>query len=138
MTATEEHRRKRKQPTKDDTTDGVFHKAVDMVMHSDEEGGSIGSDSDGAVDEFPEIDAQSDTDEEDSDFEDNDEAEEEAEEEEDAESSYEDNHIFPKAKTVISDITGQPKRVYPEIEPEYDSDSSTEDVRTHIVLVYVY
>ncbi|KAK0191196.1 NUC169 domain-containing protein [Armillaria mellea] len=132
MTATEEHRRKRKQPTKDDTTDSVFHKAVDMVMHSDEEGGSIGSDSDDAFDEFPEIDVQSDTDEEDSDFEDDNEDEEETENEEDAESSDEDNHIFPKAKTVISDITGQPKRVYPEIEPEYDSDSSTEDTPNRV------
>jgi hypothetical protein len=32
-------------------------------------------------------------------------------------------------KTVISNITGRPKRVYPEIVPEYDSDSSTEEVR---------
>ena len=31
-------------------------------------------------------------------------------------------------KTVISNITGRPKRVYPEIIPEYDSDSSTEEV----------
>ncbi|KAG8870534.1 hypothetical protein FRC20_011716 [Serendipita sp. 405] len=29
---------------------------------------------------------------------------------------------------VVSSITGRLKRVYPEIEPEYDSDSSTEDV----------
>lgn len=28
---------------------------------------------------------------------------------------------------VVSSITGRPKRVFPEIEPEYDSDSSTED-----------
>jgi ribosome biogenesis protein ERB1 len=31
-------------------------------------------------------------------------------------------------ETVISNITGRPKRVYPEIDPEYDSDSSTEEV----------
>jgi ribosome biogenesis protein ERB1 len=36
---------------------------------------------------------------------------------------------FPVARTVISTITGEPKRVYPDIEPDYDSDSSTEDVR---------
>ncbi|KAK0206307.1 NUC169 domain-containing protein [Desarmillaria ectypa] len=112
-------------------TDGVFHKAVDMVMYSDEEGGSIASGTDDAVDEFPEIDAQSDTDEEYSEFEDDDKAEKGTEEEED-ESTDEDNHIFPKAKTVISDITGQPKRVYPEIEPEYDSDSSTEDAPNRV------
>ena len=34
----------------------------------------------------------------------------------------------PKSKTIISKITGRPKRVFPEIEPDYDSDSSTEDV----------
>ena len=34
-------------------------------------------------------------------------------------------------KTVISKITGRPKRVYPEVAPEYDSDSSTEEVGRH-------
>lgn len=33
----------------------------------------------------------------------------------------------PKGKTVLSKVTGRPKRVYPEIEPDYDSDSSTEE-----------
>lgn len=42
--------------------------------------------------------------------------------------SDDDIRIFPVAKTVFSNITGQPKRVYPNIEPNYDSDSSTEDV----------
>ncbi|KAK0553643.1 Ribosome biogenesis protein erb1 [Tilletia horrida] len=32
-----------------------------------------------------------------------------------------------KGQWTISEITGQPKRVYPPIEPGYDSDSSTED-----------
>lgn len=32
----------------------------------------------------------------------------------------------------ISEITGQPKRVYPDIEPDYDSDSSTEDAPNRI------
>lgn len=40
---------------------------------------------------------------------------------------------FPVATTIVSDITGQPKRVYPEIEPDYDSDSSTEEVRVFVV-----
>jgi hypothetical protein len=39
-------------------------------------------------------------------------------------------HIFPIGKTVVSRITGQALRQYPEIEPGYDSDSSTEEVRT--------
>ena len=34
----------------------------------------------------------------------------------------------PKGKTVLSKVTGRPKRVYPEIEPDYDSDSSIEEV----------
>ena len=38
------------------------------------------------------------------------------------------NSIFPREKRVKSGITGRPKRVFPPIEPEYDSDSSTEDV----------
>ena len=70
---------------------------------------------------------------------DSEESDEEEDEDEDAEeeessdeTSEDDMHIFPKAKTVIADTTGQPKRVYPEIEPDYDSDSSTEDVRTFI------
>jgi ribosome biogenesis protein ERB1 len=33
-----------------------------------------------------------------------------------------------RGETVLSKITGRPKRVYPTIEPDYDSDSSTEDV----------
>jgi ribosome biogenesis protein ERB1 len=40
---------------------------------------------------------------------------------------------FPVATTIVSDITGQPKRVYPEIEPDYDSDSSTEEVRVFMI-----
>ena len=104
-----------------------------------EDGGDVSDD--GEVDAFPEIDARSDTDDEDYEDDGEDDSEDEDEEDEDEEDeetedsedgSDDDLHIFPKAKTVISDITGQPKRVYPEIEPDYDSDSSTEDVRTFI------
>ncbi|KAK7470871.1 Ribosome biogenesis protein erb1 [Stygiomarasmius scandens] len=123
--------KKRKQDEQHDTAPGVFSKAVNMEMLSDEEG-SEGEESDGQeVDEFPEIDANSD---EESDFEDEDEEDEEDEDEE-SESEADDEdllHVFPKAKTVVSDITGQPKRVYPEIEPEYDSDSSTEDAPNRV------
>ena len=97
----------------------------------DEDGPAQESDNDD-VDAFPEIDVGSDSDEEDErssgDNEDHSESEGEEQDDEDA-SSDDDLHIFPRAKTVISDITGQPKKVYPEIEPDYDSDSSTEDVR---------
>jgi ribosome biogenesis protein ERB1 len=102
-------------------------------MLSDDEGPEDTASDDGHVDEFPEIDAASDS-EEDGSFEDEEDEEEDSDgtdeedfEEEDSDDSM-DRDIFPKPKTIISDITGQPKRVYPEIEPDYDSDSSTEDV----------
>lgn len=37
-----------------------------------------------------------------------------------------------RARTVVSRVTGEPKLEYPAIEPEYDSDSSTEDVPNRI------
>lgn len=37
---------------------------------------------------------------------------------------------YAMPKMVTSEITGEPKKVYPPIEPDYDSDSSTEDVST--------
>ena len=69
-------------------------------------------------------DAEEEEDDEDEEEEDEDEEDEESE----VETEDDDLRIYPKPKTVISDITGQPKRVYPEIEADYDSDSSTEDV----------
>ena len=59
---------------------------------------------DGLVDDFPELSIQSDSD------------------------------GSEKPKNVVSDITNQPKLVYPEIEPDYDSDSSTEDVSFYPLL----
>jgi ribosome biogenesis protein ERB1 len=120
-------RQKRKQAI--DTTDdtGPFSQEVGLEMSSDEEGENVDSESDdGEVDEFPDIDTRSDS-------EDEDESSGEDEDEEDDENSgvESDLHTFPKAKNIISDITGKPKRVYPEIEPNYDSDSSTEDVRKY-------
>ncbi len=111
-----------------------FPQNVGLEMGSEDEGEEPGDESDdGEVEAFPEIDARSDTDDEDYEDEGEDDSEEDEEEDEEQETSEdgsdEDMHIFPKAKTVISDITGQPKRIYPEIEPDYDSDSSTEDVR---------
>ncbi|KAL6306653.1 BOP1NT-domain-containing protein [Sparassis latifolia] len=111
-------------------------------MQSEDEGedGADASD-DGEADEFPEIDTRSDTedededaggdDEDDEDEEDEDEDEDE-ESEDDEEEDDDDLHIFPKVKMVVSDITGQPKRVYPAIEPDYDSDSSTEDAPNRV------
>jgi len=127
--------RKRKQTVEDlsEASDSEHFPdgGLDLLSEDEEEDGPVQeSDSDG-VDAFPEIDAGSDTDEEDGQplggDEDYSESEDEGQDDDDA-SSDDDLHIFPRAKTVISHITGQPKKVYPEIEPDYDSDSSTEDV----------
>jgi ribosome biogenesis protein ERB1 len=128
-------RQKRKQVV--DTTDDTeqFSREVGLEMSSDEEGENVGSESDdGEVDEFPEIDTRSDSEDEgESNAED---SEDEDEDEEDDSGDESDLLIFPKAKDIISDITGKPKRVYPEIEPNYDSDSSTEDVRKYSLAFY--
>ena len=118
----------------------AFPQEVGLEMGSEDEGEEPDDSSDGEVDVFPEIDARSDTDDENfaADGASADEEEDEEDEEEDEGSddlSDEAHHIFPQSKTIISDITGQPKRVYPEIEPDYDSDSSTEDVRKPLLRV---
>lgn len=123
--------------------ESVFSQSVGLEMQSEDEGEDVGENSDGEqVDEFPEIDTRSDSEDEDDDAEDDADADSEAEDEEDEDDEDEDApdesedefsddsiHPFPTPKTVVSDITGQPKRVYPAIEPDYDSDSSTEEVR---------
>jgi len=110
---------------------------LDLLEEEDEPEQESDSDN---VDAFPEIDAGSDTDEEDEgespvDDEGSSESEDVEQDDQDA-FSDDDLHIFPRAKTIISDITGQPKKVYPEIEPDYDSDSSTEDVRASPTSIY--
>lgn len=138
------HGKKRKQVVEDDPKPSSLFEAENLEMLSDEEDSEDAESDDGHVDEFPEIDIGSDS-EEDS-VEGADDGEESAsegkseDEEDDAshsdwDSEDEEHHIFPKAKTIVSDITGQEKRVYPEIEPEYDSDSSTEDVWHALQLV---
>lgn len=107
-----------------------------LEMQSEDEADDSGPDSDGEeVDVFPEIDPASDS-------EDPSESEADSEDEDDSEaessSDTDSHHIFPVGKTVISDITGEPKIVYPEIEPDYDSDSSTEDVRVLKVLIQFF
>ena len=96
-------------------------------QRADEEGSAedITSDED-RVEEFPELVVQSDSDEDTSVDEELD--EDEYEEEDSNFQSNDPHYIFPKPKTVVSAITKQPKLVYPGIEPEYDSDSSTEEV----------
>ena len=107
----------------DDATGPVSITELEMLSDEEEEGTGDLSD-DGVVDEFPEIDAESDDDESDE------YAEEDEVDSEIGQGSETGVFIFPEEKTIISEITGQQKRVYPEIAPDYDSDSSTEDVRT--------
>lgn len=113
--------------------ENVFAQDVGLEMQSEDEGGDEDEDAesdDGHVDQFPEIDTRSDSEEdEDADTEEDEDEEEDEPDESEDEFSDDSLQIFPKAKTVVSEITGQPKRVYPPIEPDYDSDSSTEDVR---------
>jgi len=106
-----------------------------LEMLSEDEQDEEPESDDGDYEAFPEIDAASDTEneedeEQDDDVDDDDDDEEEEDYSSDASGSDKRLPIFPKAKVVISDITGEPKKVYPEIEPDYDSDSSTEDVST--------
>ncbi|KAI9510437.1 BOP1NT-domain-containing protein [Russula earlei] len=125
--------RKRKQTVDElsDASDTVsFPDGGPDLPSVDQEDDEVGQESDSDdVDAFPEIDAGSETDGEDD--EDSSESEHEGQDYEDA-STDDDLHIFPRARTIISDITGQPKKVYPEIEPNYDSDSSTEDAPTRV------
>jgi ribosome biogenesis protein ERB1 len=138
--------RKRKKTTKEqsDASDAepFLNGGLDSLSEDEGEDGLLQdsrSDDDGDVDAFPEIDAGSDTGDEGKEDTSGDEEEysvsEDEGEDEDA-SSDDDLHIFPKAKTIVSDITGQPKKVYPEIDPDYDSDSSTEDVR--VILMFFW
>lgn len=126
---------KKRKHANDDEAQDMFSTAVEMEMPSEDEAEVQASDDDPA-DDFPELDLQSDSeDDSESENDSKEESEDDSEEsnEDDADTFDDDLHIFPKAKNVISDITGQPKRVYPDIEPEYDSDSSTEDVGISMV-----
>jgi ribosome biogenesis protein ERB1 len=124
--------RKRKAPAPVPVSkDEQLLSAGALEMLSEDEHDEVPESDDGDYEEFPEIDAASDTEDEEDEDEDGDEEEEEYSS--DASGSDEKLPIFPKAKVVISDITGEPKKVYPEIDPDYDSDSSTEDVSTSAV-----
>ncbi|KAG8795143.1 Ribosome biogenesis protein erb1 [Ceratobasidium sp. 428] len=93
-----------------------------LEMPSDDEAESdAGEESEGSdAEPFPEIDPASSSEEED-------EPDEEEDESSETESARSTSPIPLGGKLVTSDITGQPKRVYNPIEPDYDSDSSTED-----------
>lgn len=131
---------KRKHTEKEDDApvESTALKLSGLEMLTDDEDDEYDPDaeSDGGVDEFPEIDAASDSDEDEDFSGEEDEEDEEDEEESSSEDSEleSDYHVGPRAKTLISDITGQPKKVYPEIEPDYDSDSSTEEVCANLLI----
>lgn len=140
--------KKRKQETDEDIKSlrkDDFAEEVGLEMQSEDEGEEGPEESDeGEADEFPELDTGDDTDEDevgavDEDEEDSDSEEEEEDEEEEGSDEGETSdgslHVFPRAKVITSKITGQPKKVYPEIEPDYDSDSSTEDVSCLTALI---
>lgn len=140
--------KKRKQDTDEDIRSlrkDDFAEEVGLEMQSEDEGEEGPEESDeGEADEFPELDTGDDTDEGevgavDEDEEDSDSEEEEEDEEEEGSDEGETSdgslHVFPRAKVITSKITGQPKKVYPEIEPDYDSDSSTEDVSCLTALI---
>lgn len=126
--------RKRKDPAPEPAfTDDQLLSASALEMLSEDEQDEEPESDNGDYEQFPEIDTASDTEDGEDEGLDEDEDEEDDEEEDySSDASGSDNKlpIFPKAKVVISDITGEPKKVYPEIEPDYDSDSSTEDVST--------
>ena len=103
-----------------------------LEMLSEEENEDRVSD-DGLVDDFPTLNVQSDSDGCERGYSTADDDDYSAENSDDSESANS-PHLFPKPKNVVSDITNQPKLVYPEIEPDYDSDSSTEDVSSCLSL----
>ena len=129
-------KRKERDPDGDDTKT-AFLDTVNLEMISDEEEVGLEGNENSLVDdeepeEFPDIDARSDS-EDDSEVEEDEKDESLSEEDSGNETGSDTSiQIFPKSRTIVSTITGQPRRVYPEIEPDYDSDSSTEDVRTFL------
>jgi ribosome biogenesis protein ERB1 len=103
-----------------------------LELDSDGQDSSVASD-DGEMDEFPELDL-GDSEEKTSESEELSEGIDEGSEDEEDGSQNEENGANAQNEQkpgdyIPSSITGRLKRVFPEIEPEYDSDSSTEDVR---------
>ena len=105
-----------------------------LEMLSDEEDEEDLVSDDGLVDDFPELNVQSDSDDSESGHSTPEDDDDSSGSIDDSDSDDDSLHLFPKPKTVVSDITNQPKLVYPEIEPDYDSDSSTEDVSFYLSL----
>ncbi|KDQ17161.1 hypothetical protein BOTBODRAFT_53335 [Botryobasidium botryosum FD-172 SS1] len=136
-----------------DVEEDLGQLGLDMASEDEQEGSADEQESsDGEEDVFPELKSESDTDDtseaedDDEDSEEEKEGEDDEEDEDDEDEEDEDERPFanaaddatlrrglaPHAKTVISDITGAPKRVFPPIEPDYDSDSSTEETPNRV------
>lgn len=136
--ATTDKKRKRDLPQEFSLgSENLLGNGVIEVPGDDQQDNSVETD-DGEVDEFPELDPASDSEKESSNEEEDDyEGIESSLDEEISNDGVKDaSSVFPKPKIVISNITRQPKFVFPEIEPDYDSDSSTEDVCHPFNLIY--
>lgn len=116
--ATNATAKKRKQSEVDGSEKDYIINLGELEVESDGENSS-GVD-DGEMDAFPELDTSSSEDSSDS---------EQGDGTQETDESEDGSKTPPKpGDLVLSSITGRLKRVFPEIEPEYDSDSSTEDV----------
>ncbi|KAG8815134.1 Ribosome biogenesis protein erb1 [Serendipita sp. 399] len=119
------------QPTTNGTTKKRKKSEIEIKKNGDmplignleleSDGEDIGGSDDDEVEDFPELDLGDSGDSEDS---------EDLGESTDLEGQ---SAVPPQpGELVVSSITGRLKRVYPEIEPEYDSDSSTEDAPNRV------
>ena len=118
-----------KQDEEESAQKDHLHRDGQLEMLSEEEDDDLVSDN-GLVDDFPELNVQSDSDSSEVGY-------STAENDDDSTKSSDDSesiNLFPIPNAVVSGITNQPKLVYPEIEPGYDSDSSTEDVSLYLSL----
>jgi len=104
--------KKRKNSAVESAVEDDLPAVAALDIDSDEQG-EPGSD-DGEMDDFPELDMGD--------------SEVSSDAEESEASTEESKNPQNPGDFVVSSITGRLKRVYPDIEPEYDSDSSTEDV----------
>jgi len=136
--ATTDKKRKRVLQSESSLPERGFSSNVTLDALSDGEEHPSDDEDDGEFEPFPELDPDSSDSEYGSEEDEEDEEEGTPGEGEDSEGeeSEVEHSVFPKVKVVISKITGQPKLVYPPIEPEYDSDSSTEDVSYQIIALY--
>jgi ribosome biogenesis protein ERB1 len=108
----------RKRKKDEDETPAKAQVPAVATLDVDSDGEDTSDEDDGEMHDFPELDTG------------DSETSSDSKDSEDAEQSEDGLKKSPKpGDLVVSSITGRLKRIYPDIEPEYDSDSSTEDVR---------